>query len=255
MEAFSLCSGSTGNSLLVRDGQTAVLIDAGRSCRFLTRALHALDMTPGDLSAVFLTHEHTDHVAALAMLLKTAPLPVYLTAPSALYLPGGDALADCLRVQPTSFSVQLGSLCLTAFPLSHDSAACVGYRVSAGDVSLGVATDTGVITPAMETLLPGVSAVYLESNHDPAMLRRGPYPAFLKSRIAGPGGHLSNGDAAAFACQLARGGTSHITLGHLSEENNTPEAARAALDAALEAAGFSAVTRNVAHPRETVRIL
>jgi len=254
MEAFALASGSTGNSLLVRDGEAAVLIDAGRSCRFLTGALKKLDMCPADLSAILITHEHTDHVSALPTLLKTYPLPVYLPAASALYLPESDALAGCLCPKPTAFTVEIGSLTLQSLPLSHDSASCVGYRISAGGISLGIATDTGVVTPAMEELLPGVSAVYLESNHDRAMLRRGPYPAFLKARIAGPGGHLSNDDAAGFAARLVKSGTGRITLGHLSEENNTPEAALETLTQALNRAGLSAEV-SVARPREAVRIL
>lgn len=254
MEAFALASGSTGNSLLVRDGSTAVLIDAGRSCRYLAQALKKLDMTPDDLSAVLLTHEHTDHTSALRTLLKSHPMPVYLTAPSALYLEDSDAFTDCLTVHPVSFTAEIGSLSVRSVPLSHDSAAAVGYRITGSGVSLGVATDTGFVTPAMEELLPGVSGAYLEFNHDKAMLRRGPYPAFLKERIAGPEGHLSNDDAADFAVRLVKSGAKRITLGHLSAENNTPEAAMASLMRALGAAGLSAEAA-AAKPQETVRIL
>lgn len=251
----TLYSGSGGNSTYISDGKTAILIDAGKSARALTSALRTIGaeregMPPVD--AIFITHEHTDHVGALAVFLKKTQIPVHVTAPSAekLYRIAKDTpMRDCIEVHPPIFSVELGNLTVTSFPTSHDSEMSVGYRIEIrtdnGMHTLGYATDLGTVTPAVENALLGCEAVVLESNHDENMLLDGPYPYDLKLRIRSRRGHLSNTDAAAFAAKLAENGTTHFLLAHLSKENNMPFLA---YEETLSALGNEQYTLRVADP-------
>lgn len=243
MEFYTLASGSDGNCSLVRAGETALLFDAGISCRRIERALQALDLTLGDVRAVFITHEHSDHISGLKTLTKKYGVPIYASRGVAQALPfqtvaftAGDAadFADCT---------------VRSFSTSHDAADPVGYRVDSADGSLGLLTDTGFVTDAAREALAGVDTLLLEANHDLELLQYGSYPYFLKKRILGDEGHLSNHAAAEFACFAARGGTRDILLAHLSKENNTPELAEYTVARALQSAGLS-VRLGVA-PRDT----
>lgn len=232
----TLYSGSGGNSTYISCGDTAILIDAGKSARALTNALREIGAIKDKgspekppIDAIFITHEHSDHVGALAVFLKKNPIPVHVTEGSSerLYRIAQDTpMKDCIVSHPTIFSVTVGSLTVSSFPTSHDSRMSVGYRITASTPSgirvFGYATDLGVVTPAVEKGLTGCEAVVLESNHDENMLLDGPYPYDLKLRIRSRRGHLSNRDAAAFASFLAENGTEHFLLAHLSKENNMP---------------------------------
>ncbi|MBQ9801880.1 MAG: MBL fold metallo-hydrolase [Clostridia bacterium] len=237
-----LYSGSDGNAALLQTDTVAVLIDAGRNAKTLTAALAASGVTPDMLSAVFLTHEHRDHVAALDVFLKHHKMPVHTTAASAARLrrTASAALLDNLVEHAPLFSETVGELTLTSFPTPHDSAGSVGYRITVQDGqkthTVGYATDLGAVTGAVEEGLMGCEAVVLECNHDPDMLMTGPYPYDLKRRIASRNGHLSNPDCAAFCVKLAEHGTRRFLLAHLSETNNLPELALGEVTAAL--AGF-----------------
>lgn len=234
-----LYSGSEGNAALLTGGETSVLIDAGRSCRALTAALLKAGSAPERLAAIFLTHEHRDHTAALEVFLSHHPMPVYVAGASAerLLSRGGEALRACAVPMPPLFTVSVGELTLSSFPTSHDSAYSVGYRIAIsaedGVRFVGYATDLGVVTPAVEEGLLGCEAVVIEANHDEEMLMTGPYPAELKRRIASRHGHLSNSDCAVLAARLAAAGTSRFLLAHLSEINNTPDLALGEVCAAL----------------------
>lgn len=232
----TLYSGSDGNAAYISGGGTAILIDAGKSARALSNALKEIGALPEKgcpekppVDAVFITHEHTDHVSALAVFLKKYRIPVHVTEPSAekLYRLAGDTpMRDCITVHPPLFTVEVGSMTISSFPTPHDSNMSVGYRISIRSEdairTVGYATDLGVVTPAVEKGLLGCEAVVLESNHDENMLLDGPYPYDLKMRIRSRGGHLSNTDAAAFAAHLAANGTHGFLLAHLSKENNLP---------------------------------
>jgi len=241
IEAYTLFSGSSGNSLLVRSGSTAVLVDAGRSRRAVSLALAQLDLSIADIAAVFVTHEHTDHISALTQITKHEHLPVHAAAGTADYLTACVS-GECTVAHPPCFTERVGDLEITSFPLPHDSLCHVGYcfRDSDGD-GFCAATDMGHVTDAVIGALEGCRGALLESNHAPDMLRFGPYPAALKSRILAPTGHLSNEDCASLAMKAAMRGVRYIGLGHLSPENNTPEKARASAEKCLAGTGVEVV--------------
>jgi len=236
----TLASGSSGNALLVSCGQTHLLIDAGISCRRISNSLQMLGLSLQNLTAILLTHTHSDHISGLQTMLKRTAVPVLGTAAACsdlLYrLPASAAHIQSL---PLCQSTQIGDCMVTAIPTSHDAPGSCGYRLDTQSGSIGVLTDTGYITEEAAALLPGVDLAVLESNHDPEALDCGPYPYYLKQRIAGKYGHLSNGDAARFAVQLAQAGASQIILAHLSHENNSPAMAHYTAEIALSAAGLT----------------
>lgn len=239
MNVSVLASGSTGNCTLVSEGETHILIDAGISARRIVEGLHRCGVSRADLTAVLITHEHTDHIKGLEVLLRQCAAPVYAVRPVADALcelvPGA---RDRVCVPEPDCAAFIGETAVTPFLVSHDSAGCCGYRISGVSGSFGCCTDLGVVTEDVRCALTGVDCALIESNHDLTMLRTGPYPAFLKKRIRSEKGHLSNDDAAALAVYLVQTGTGALILGHLSRHNNTPgEALRtvqAALDAAIE---------------------
>lgn len=246
----TLSSGSSGNALVLSCGQTHLLLDAGISCRRITLALREVGLTLEDLTAILITHTHTDHIAGLATLLKKRRLPVVASRAAAADLAGRlPAFADCIRVFPASGQFTLGDCCITAFPTAHDAPGACGYRIDTPDTAVGLMTDTGYVTPAAQEILPGVELAVLEANHDVETLCSGPYPYYLKERILGSGGHLSNEDAARFAVTLAQAGAAEIVLAHLSRENNTPAMALSAAQRAFSAAGLDEDILSVA-PRD-----
>ena len=183
IKIVSLYSGSSGNSTLIETKEGSVLIDAGKSARALTNALKAVGSDASDVKAVFITHEHTDHISALEVFLKKNPVPVHITAPSAMavHSPEGSRLRAAFRVHPPIFTEKICGLTVSSFALSHDSGMCVGYKITSDDgYSFAIATDTGCVTEGMAHEMEGCDAVVLESNHDVEMLRVGPYPAELK---------------------------------------------------------------------------
>lgn len=236
----TLSSGSSGNALLLVCGSTRLLVDAGISCRRITTALGEVGTAPGDLTAVLITHTHTDHIAGLRVLLKKTACPVLASAPACREL--ADRLPEIdRRLSPLALCVPhtVGECAVTPFPTSHDAPGPCGFRFDTADGAVGLMTDTGYVTPEAADLLPGVDLAVLEANHDVEAVRSGPYPYYLKERILGPQGHLPNEDAARFAVTLAERGASEIVLAHLSAENNTPAMARTAVETALSAAGLA----------------
>ena len=196
---YPLSSGSSGNSyyLSAGEGQGSLLIDAGISARRIKQSLALLGLTPDDLSAILISHEHTDHTAGLATLLKHHPIPLYATGGTAFYLrPRLPQLDSCLHLVSPDSSFPVGSAQVTVFATSHDAGESVDYRVDCGDAAVGILTDTGFVPEPAAAALTGVDLLVLESNHDVEWLRSGPYPYSLKQRILGQRGHLSNEDAA-----------------------------------------------------------
>lgn len=247
----TLASGSSGNALVILSGGTRILLDAGISCRRIAGSLSELGLGPGDLDAILITHTHTDHISGLRTLLKRTDAPVRATERTCRGLLDRLPEAEdrlCQAAAGTPF--EIGSCTVTAVGTSHDAPGACGYRLDTVDGSVGVLTDTGYVTEQASELLCGVDLAVLEANHDVETLCSGPYPYYLKQRILGPEGHLSNGDAAAFAVTLAERGAAEIVLAHLSRENNTPAMARAAVERALAAAGAE-VLLSVA-PRDTL---
>ena len=233
MEVAVFASGSSGNCLLISDHGTNILLDAGISMRRTEEALSQVGCSLRDVDGVLITHEHSDHISGLKMLLKHYHLPVYAprTVASRLWamLPESDG---CLNIVGTGELFRVGSCKLSAFHTPHDSAESVGYRIEGSGV-FALATDMGHVTEEIRLGLLGADTVLIESNHDEEMLRYGPYPPYLKKRILSDRGHLSNENCALLARELAENGTRAIILGHLSRENNTPEKALSACRAAL----------------------
>ena len=227
----SLYSGSEGNCTYISSGNTAVLVDAGKSARTLCQKLCEIGESIENIDAIFITHEHCDHVSALETLSKKYHIPVHMTDASAKKLDRtpDSAVHSCLVRHDPSFTVNIGDITVTAFPTSHDSLMSVGYRLEFcaedGRHVLGVVTDTGYVTERIKEGLCGCEAVVLESNHDETMLMDGPYPYDLKLRIRSKKGHLSNRDSALFASSLSQNGTRGFILAHLSRENNEPDIA------------------------------
>ena len=234
LTVHSIASGSEGNSLLVSAGGTHILVDAGISARRITTALSLLGLTPGDIAGVLVTHEHSDHTAGLATLTKQYRLPLYASGGTAGALCARiPRAADVLHLLPRQGVLTLGDVQVTVFPTSHDAAESIDFRFDCGGAALGVLTDTGCVTPEAEQALQGVDLLVLESNHDEEWLLSGPYPDYLKQRIVGDRGHLSNHAAALLAQRMAAAGTRQFVLAHLSRENNTPERARQTMARAL----------------------
>jgi phosphoribosyl 1,2-cyclic phosphodiesterase len=264
----TLYSGSGGNATYISDGESAILIDAGKSAKALTRALREIHALPEGktadarppVDAIFITHEHTDHVSALKVFLKKYRIPVHVTEQSASYLyamAGETPMRDLIVCHPPLFTERVGRMTVRSFPTSHDSLMSVGYRVTMQDASgnpreFGYATDLGRVTPYVEEGLFGCEAVVIESNHDPDMLLDGPYPYPLKLRIRSSTGHLSNEAAAKLAARLWEGGTRRFLLAHLSKENNLPLLAVQAFSCALKDAP---VTLAVADPERVTYII
>jgi phosphoribosyl 1,2-cyclic phosphodiesterase len=253
MRIVTIASGSGGNCTLVSENDTHVLIDAGISMRRIKTNLAELGLSPESLAGILVTHDHSDHISGLPMVEKYFSIPVYAppAVASVLYgsLPG---IGERLFRVPVGESFSLGSLSVLAFHTPHDAAESVGYRLE-GESVFALATDVGHITEEVEAGLSGADAVVIEANHDPDMLKNGPYPYYLKKRILSPNGHLSNGDCAALCARLAATGTRCMILGHLSRENNTPEAAFSAVDSAASCFGARVCTAPAAQ-RLTVEV-
>ena len=247
MEFYTLASSSAGNAALVCHENTHILIDAGISCRRITQSLAALSLTLDDLDGILITHEHIDHVRALGTLQKKHAVPLYASFGTAAAL---DYPAPYLHAFAADETFTIKDLQIRSFRTSHDAKESVGYRIESSDGSLAVLTDTGFITDDAHDAALGADMLLLESNHDVVMLKNGGYPYYLKQRILGECGHLSNEAAAEFAVECVRAGTSDILLAHLSGENNTPSLAEYAVGRALQARGLS--VRLAAAPRDTI---
>ena len=195
-------------------------------------------MDPGALTAVLVTHEHTDHMAGLATLIRQLPVPVYTAYGTARQLCFRiPRLEDRLHPFSAGDGFSLGPLWCQSFPTSHDAAESVGYTLSLDSQKLAVATDLGHITEDVHRAVLGAQWVVVEANHDEDWVRSGPYPYYLRQRILGDRGHLCNEAGAELAARAVEAGAHTVVLAHLSAENNTPERARSVAARRLELAG------------------
>jgi phosphoribosyl 1,2-cyclic phosphodiesterase len=231
MRICVLGSGSRGNCTLVEAGSTVLLIDNGFSGVEISRRLRVIDRGPSMLTAILVTHEHNDHIAGVGVLSRQAGVPVY--ANPATHGAAEERLGrlSSRREFGTGEAFAIGDLQIHPFAVSHDTADPVGFVISDGRCRVGYCTDTGKITTLIEYHLLGCHALILESNHDPQMLRDGPYPPKLQQRVRSNQGHLANEDAGRFLKKTVSGKSNlvHVVLAHLSETNNLP---RLALEAA-----------------------
>ena len=239
----SLASGSSGNCLLVSDGRTNILVDAGISLRRAEKCLAQLGITGRDIAAVLITHEHSDHISGLASITGKFGMPVYAARETARYIrffmPETEGL---VREFCAGESFELGGTGVLSFLTPHDTPESVGYKLCTAEGKIGIVTDLGHVPRRVFSAVCDSDMLILEANHDIDTLKRGRYPYFLKRRILGMYGHLSNDDCAQTACEAAESGARHIVLAHLSIENNTPEMAYGAVCSRLTAIGANVGT-------------
>jgi phosphoribosyl 1,2-cyclic phosphodiesterase len=240
----SLGSGSEGNALLVEASSgtttTRVLLDCGFSGKEIERRLARLNCRAEDLDAIVITHEHTDHIGSALTLARRWSIPLHMSWGTARAIGADEANVE-LNVLWGDESVAIGDLSVLPYTVPHDAREPLQYVFSDGACRLGVLTDVGVSTPHITNVLSGCDALVLESNHDVGMLAASRYPPSLKARIGGAHGHLNNEAAAAILASLDRSRLRHLVAAHLSQQNNLPHLAQAALAAALGACEIDVV--------------
>ncbi|WP_193073837.1 MBL fold metallo-hydrolase [Pseudomonas sp. FME51] len=231
MRYCSLGSGSRGNATLIEHGRTRLLVDCGFSLRATEQRLAAAGLSPRQLTAILVTHEHSDHIKGVERLATRYSLPVYMTAGT--YLGMGDT---GLPVELIRFGQDLviGDIRVTPVPVPHDAREPCQFIFDSGCHRLGVLTDTGMITPLITEMYSGLDALFLEANYDPLMLANGPYPPFLRARVGGSLGHLSNQQAAGLLESIDMSALQHVAIAHISEKNNRPELALGELSRVLD---------------------
>ena len=228
MRLMNIASGSKGNATYVGNDHTHILIDSGVSRKRILEGLKKLDLTLQDLSAILVTHEHSDHISSLGVLERTREIPVYTAGGTAKALINSGTLGSqsgLVQVIEPGRPFTIGDLTVTGLATSHDAADPVCYRVDQGSTSCAVVTDLGVYDSRLVEELQGLSALILEANHDIRMLETGPYPYPVKLRIAGQKGHLSNETSGRLLAELLNDDLQYVALGHLSPCNNTPDLA------------------------------
>ncbi len=225
----SIASGSSGNCIYIGTENTHLLVDAGISAKRMEEGLHSIGVEPDKLSAILITHEHTDHVQGLSVFSKRHAVPVYATAGTLTrYLSSGKCSAELAgRLNEVEYgrSFSVGDIEVSPFAISHDAVKPVSYAFRAGGHKIGMATDLGKYDETIVESLRESEILYLEANHDENMLLAGSYPYELKLRIMGGRGHLSNDAASELIGRLLHESLRVIVLGHLSRENNYPELA------------------------------
>jgi phosphoribosyl 1,2-cyclic phosphodiesterase len=235
----SLASGSGGNCLVVEAGDAAsttrVLVDCGLTLTDTERRLARAGLQPSDVHAILVTHEHGDHGGGVFDFAAAHGVAVYLTYGTRAALEAEGKVLEGVKVVLVSGKepVAVGAMEARPYTVPHDAREPVQYILSDGSARLGVLTDIGCSTPHVEQMLSGLDALVLECNYDLDMLWAGPYPKWLKSRIAGPFGHLDNRQSEGLLSRLDRSKLKHVLGAHLSQHNNKPELARAALARAL----------------------
>jgi len=237
MKVAVLASGSSGNAIWVSSGSTAVLIDAGVSGKRVAGAAEEVGLDPYAIDAVLVTHEHSDHVSGLGPVTRRFEAPAYASAGTHAAIDRRLGKCPGRVVVEAGTDFEVGDLIVSPFAVSHDCAEPLGYSLSDGRSRVVVATDLGVVGHPVRERMREANCVVLEFNHDERMLIDGDYPWFLKQRIMGNEGHLSNDTAARELARLADGPVTDLILAHLSRENNTPEIALDTASRVLEDLG------------------
>lgn len=225
LQFCSLYSGSSGNSLFVNSDDTKILIDAGVSGKKISTALEQIGSNINEISAILVTHEHKDHVLSLSTLSKKYNIPVYANEKTWGELNLSSFSDSNIKVFTPDKHFTIGNLTILPFRVSHDAADPCGFNIFSDNKKISIATDLGYIDNNIMNSLKDSSFVLLESNYDTNVLQCCSYPLSLKTRIAGPSGHLSNDTAAKTIIHLANYGLKNVMLGHLSKESNFPELA------------------------------
>jgi phosphoribosyl 1,2-cyclic phosphodiesterase len=239
-----LASGSRGNCAIVSSARTRILVDAGISCRETFKRMKTVDEDPRSLSAILITHEHTDHVYGLGTLAKKLRVPVFMTG--ATHHAWARAVRDAQGEKPqleklerfeSGHRFQIGDIEMKPFTIPHDAADPVGFTFRAEGIKVGFVTDLGYLPVSVRDHLRGSDVLVMESNHDLEMLRVGPYPWVVKQRVMSRVGHLSNEALADFFVNDYDNSATFVVLAHLSEQNNHPEIARREAEKALATRG------------------
>lgn len=218
MRFASLGSGSRGNATLVQSDETLLLIDCGFAAKEIERRCAVLDVSPEEISAILVTHEHGDHIKGVGATARRFDLPVWMTH-------GTAHASDCGRISCHHFNshngvFSIGSIDVKPIPVPHDAREPSQFVFQSQDRCLGLLTDLGSVTSHIYDSLAGVDAMILEANHDPEMLAEGPYPPGLKARVGGDYGHLSNQQAAGLLSRMDHDRLQHLVIAHMSEKNN-----------------------------------
>lgn len=237
MKLCVLGSGSEGNAILVHSDTSAVLIDAGFACRELENRLKRIGFEPGDVKAIAITHEHADHIRGAALFSRRYGIPLYLTRGTALAANGQLEKAGRIETVTPDEPFTVGDITLHPFAIPHDAAEPVAYLGECGGRRALVMTDLGHVTVRAVEKFRLAHLALVESNHDPELLKIGPYPWPLKQRIAGKLGHLSNDDCMALLADAAGDGLNTVIFAHLSRQNNNPNLVRVGADSFFAAAG------------------
>lgn len=235
-----LASGSTGNATVVSSGAATILVDAGLSGRKMEALMQERGISGSDLDAVFITHEHSDHIKGLGALARKFSLPVYANEKTwaAMHRQVGELEDWQRKVLDTNAVMEIADLRIESYLISHDAAEPVGYIFESDGARLGLATDMGYMSDKVTQRLRGLDVLILEANHDIEMLRMGRYPWNIKRRILGDTGHLSNEAAGEALCRLLTGDTRRVYLAHLSQEHNLMDLAKLTVNTILEDNGF-----------------
>jgi phosphoribosyl 1,2-cyclic phosphodiesterase len=261
MKLCSIASGSSGNCIYVGSQNTNLLVDAGISAKRIENGLNGIDIMPDTIQGILITHEHSDHVSGLGILARRYHIPIYATYETACAIDRikslGDIPSELYRYVTPNEIFMINDICVNPFSTSHDAAKPVCYTMQSEGHKVGVATDLGKYDDYIVSVLEGSELLFVEANHDVNMLMVGKYPYYLKQRILGDRGHLSNDTSADLISRLIHPRLQHIFLAHLSKENNYEELAYETVCCELSNRGisFSAKEVSVAHREQPSRMV
>ncbi|MFI3250786.1 MAG: MBL fold metallo-hydrolase [Eubacteriales bacterium] len=245
MIVFPFGSGSSGNSYLVSHQNTHILLDAGISARRITQGLAQVHLTPSDLSGIFITHAHIDHISGLEVITRKCPIPLYASQDTLHQL-----VSKFPSLRPLCFALEqpitLSHLEITPCPTPHDCSGSLGFAVVGGSAKMSLFTDLGYVTNQIWRTVEGSHLIVAETNYDPELLKHGPYPSSLKKRVSSDHGHLSNQAGGELIANAVNAGVTTAILAHLSKENNTPTLALEAVKQSLDQANLQLPTLVVA---------
>ena len=248
VSVYALASGSSGNATLVCSRTTNILIDCGLGVRKLASLLHGRGVLAEDLHGILVTHEHIDHAGGLGAMCRRTGAPVYSNSATLDACVARDPLVSNLRPMVTGTEIAVGDFTVSSFPIMHDAVAPVGWTVSHEDWKMCYVTDAGCVTEPMRRALRNCQFAIIEANHDVEMLRRGPYTAEMKARVASSSGHLSNLQCGEMLAErVDEGGEITAWLAHLSRVNNAPAIAKRTVEASIRSRSNRPFKLEVAH--------
>ena len=239
MKFISLGSGSSGNCYILQQGETTIVIDIGIGIRTFKRYCNQYGIPVGRANAIFVTHDHTDHIKAVGAVSREYHIPVFSSEEvhngmDKNHYMSKKVPSDLKQILPNNSPIVVGDFTITSIPIPHDSSGNNGYIIEGGGKTICIITDAGRSTPEIEHCVANADYLVIEANYDMAMLATGPYPAYLKKRIRSGNGHLCNDETATILVEKLTERTKHVWLCHLSEENNNPQIALRTINEQLE---------------------